>query len=260
MLYKNTRAKVRSPDGDTEFFDIRAGVLQGDTLAPFLFIICLDYILRTSIDKIKELGLTITKARSSRFPATTITDADYADDLALMTNTITEAKTLLHSLEKAAGDTGLFVNAKKTEYICFNQPDGMIRTLNGQPLKSVKTFTYLGSNIESTEKDVNIRLGKAWSALDRLNVIWKSSLPEKMKREFFRVIVESVLVYGSSSWTLTIALQKKTGWQLHQNASSNIEYLLETTSYKATLVRHTSTDIRCYQRTKNKIRRTLLEE
>ena len=209
MLYKNTRAKVRSPDGDTDFFDILAGVLQGDTLAPFLFIICLDYILRTSIDKIKELGLTITKARSSRFSDTTITDADYADDLALMTNTITEAETLLHSLEKAAGDTGLFVNATKTEYICFNQPDGIIRTLNGQPLKSVKTFTYLGSNIESTEKDVNIRLGKAWSALDRLNVIWKSSLPEKMKREFFRAIVESVLVYGSSSWTLTIALQKK---------------------------------------------------
>ena len=41
------------PDGDTEYFDIVPGVLQGDTLAPYLFIICLDYVLRTSIDKIK---------------------------------------------------------------------------------------------------------------------------------------------------------------------------------------------------------------
>ena len=50
ILYRNTKVKVRSPDGDTEYFDIVAGVLQGDTLAPYLFIICLDYVLRTSID------------------------------------------------------------------------------------------------------------------------------------------------------------------------------------------------------------------
>ena len=53
ILYRNTKVKVRSPDGDTEYFDVVAGVLQGDTLAPYLFIICLDYVLRTSIDKIR---------------------------------------------------------------------------------------------------------------------------------------------------------------------------------------------------------------
>ena len=54
MLYKDTKAEVHSPDGDTDFFDIVAGVLQGDTLAPYLFIICLDYVLPTLIDLIKE--------------------------------------------------------------------------------------------------------------------------------------------------------------------------------------------------------------
>ena len=53
ILYRNTKVKVRLPDGDTEYFDIVAGVLQGDTLAPYLFIISLDYVLRTSIDKIR---------------------------------------------------------------------------------------------------------------------------------------------------------------------------------------------------------------
>ena len=53
ILYRNTKVKVWSPDGDTEYFVIVAGVLQGDTLAPYLFIICLDYVLRTSIDKIR---------------------------------------------------------------------------------------------------------------------------------------------------------------------------------------------------------------
>ena len=45
---------------NTEYFDIVAGVLQGDTLAPYLFIICLDYVLRTSIDKIRENGFELT--------------------------------------------------------------------------------------------------------------------------------------------------------------------------------------------------------
>ena len=61
ILYRNNKGKVRSPGGDTEYFDIVAGVPQGDTLAPYLFIIYLDYVLRTSIDKIKENSLELTK-------------------------------------------------------------------------------------------------------------------------------------------------------------------------------------------------------
>ncbi len=53
-MYENTKAKVVSPDGETELFDLLAGVLQGDTLAPYLFIIVLDYALRTAILKLLE--------------------------------------------------------------------------------------------------------------------------------------------------------------------------------------------------------------
>ena len=99
ILYKNTKVKARSRDGNTEYFDIVAGVLQGDTLAPYLFIICLDYVLRTSIDKMKENSVELTKKRSRRYPAKTITDGEYADDIAILANTHNQAKTLLHSLE-----------------------------------------------------------------------------------------------------------------------------------------------------------------
>ena len=160
ILYRNTKVKVRSPDGDTEYFDIVAGVLQGDTLAPYLFIICLDYVLRTSIDKIRENGFELTKKRSRRYPAKTITDADYADDIAILANTPDQAETLLHSLEQAAAGIGLYVNAHKTEYMCYNQT-GDISTLDGTSLKLVDKFTYLGSSVESTEKDIDTRLMKA---------------------------------------------------------------------------------------------------
>ena len=68
MLYRNTKVKVHSPDGDTDYFDILAGVRQGDTLAPYLFILCLDYMLRISIDKIKEKGFKLKKERSRMYP------------------------------------------------------------------------------------------------------------------------------------------------------------------------------------------------
>ena len=99
IFYRNTKVKVRSPDRDTKYFDIVAGVQQGDTLAPYLFIICLDYELRTSIDKIKQNGFELTKKRSRRYPAKTITNADYADDIAILANTPNQAETLLHSLD-----------------------------------------------------------------------------------------------------------------------------------------------------------------
>ena len=165
-IYQNYRwIKVCFPDGDTNYFDILAGVLQGDTLAPYLFIICLDYMLRTSIDKIKENGFKLTKERSRRYSTNTITDTDYVDDIALLANSRAQAESLLHSLERAAAGIGLHVNAHKTEYMCFNQR-GDISTLNRSSLKLVNKFTYLGSSVSSTETDINTRLAKAWTALD----------------------------------------------------------------------------------------------
>ena len=146
ILYRNTKVNVRSPDGDTEYFDIVAGILQGDTLAPYLFIICLDYVLRISIDKIKENGFELIKKRSRRYPAKTITDADYADDIAIQANTPNQAETLLHSSERATTGIGLHVNAHKTEYMCFNQT-GDISTVDGSSLKLVDKFTYQGSSV-----------------------------------------------------------------------------------------------------------------
>ena len=60
-LYKNTKVKVHSPDRDTDYFDIVAGVLQGDTLALYLLIICLDYVLRNSTALMKENGFSLEK-------------------------------------------------------------------------------------------------------------------------------------------------------------------------------------------------------
>ena len=67
VLYSNTKSTILTPDGETEHFSILAGILQGDTLAPFLFIIVIDYIMRVSVDTMKENGLLYQPRRSSRY-------------------------------------------------------------------------------------------------------------------------------------------------------------------------------------------------
>ena len=208
MLYKNMKVKVRSPDGETDYFNIVAGVLQVDTLATCLFIICLDYVLWTSIDKMKDNSFKLTKERRRRYLAKTITNANYTDDLALLANTTAQAETLLHSLERTAAGIGLHVNADKMEYMCFNQR-GNISTRNGSSLRLVDKFTSLGSSVSSTETDINAWLAKAWTAIDKLSVIWKSDLTDKIKRSFFQAVVVSILLYGCTTWTLTKHMEKK---------------------------------------------------
>ena len=126
----------------------------------------------------------------------------------VLANTSNQAETLLYSLERAAAGIGLHVNAHKTEYTCYNQT-GDISTLDGTSLKLVDKFTYLGSSISSTEKDIDTRLTKAWRAIDKLSIIWKSNLTDKMKRSFFQAAVVSILLYGCTTWTLTKRLERK---------------------------------------------------
>ena len=151
----------------------------------------------------KENNFMLAKAKSIRYSAQTITAADYADDIALLANTPAQVESLLHSLELAAGDISLHVNADKTEYLRFNQR-GDISTLNGGSLKLADKFTN-----PSNQNDINTWLPKAWTASDRLSLIWKSDLFDKIKRSFFQEVVVTILLYGSTTWTLTKRMKKK---------------------------------------------------
>ena len=100
------------------------------------------------------------------------------------------------------------IYSKKTEYMCYTQT-GDISTLDGTPLELIDKFTYLESSVSSTEKDIDTRLTKVWTAIDKLSIIWKSNQTVKMKRSIFQEAVVSILLYGCTTWTLTKRLEKK---------------------------------------------------
>ena len=131
-------------------------------------------------------------------------------------------------MERAAAGIGLHVNVHKTEYMCFNQT-GDISTLDRSSLKLVDKFTYLGNSVSSTEKDIDTRLTKAWTVIDKLSIIWKSDLTDKMKRSFFHAAVVSILLYGCTTWTLTKRLEKK--------LDGNIEQVLAAMPHKTPTIR-----------------------
>ena len=210
-MYSGTSAKVLTPDGETETFEITAGVLQGDTLAPYLFVIVLDYALRMALadGKEEELGFLIKPRRSPRNPKLVLSDLDFADDISLLSNEIAQAEELLHRVEYQCSKVGLGLNAPKTKYLAYNTPEPTtLKTRGGVELERKQDFKYLGSWVDKTEEDVKRRKALAWQALNGMHRVWDSKLSKELKTRFFQATVESILLYGCESWSLTVQLEK----------------------------------------------------
>ena len=208
-LYTNTSATIITPDGETNLFEIVAGVLQGDTLAPFLFILVLDYVLRLSLDSMQEKGIEIQPRRSRRYPAEHLTDLDFADDLALFSQSVKDAESLLHSLEQEAAKVGLYCNESKTKFICTTTDPLQLKSSSGITIDKVDDFKYLGSFIMDSGKDFRTRKAMAWDACNKLEAIWRSNIGNKIKIKLFCALVEPILLFGAETWTLTTRLQQR---------------------------------------------------
>ena len=176
-----------------------------DSLAPFLFVIVVDYILRQSMAPAN--GLAVRPPKSRRDTGLTLTDLDFA----LLSDTIDKAQQLLTDLEAAADKVGLHLNASKTEYMTFNIDDNeaAITSSSGTQLKQVNDFKYLGSYIADSKKDFLTRKALAWTACQKLHKVWSSGISPLLKVKFFRACVEPILLYGSETWTMQKAFEKR---------------------------------------------------
>ena len=112
-----------------------------------------------------------------------------------------------------------------------------IPKLDGTPLKLEDKFTDQGSSVLSTEKDIDTRLTKAWTAINRQSIIWKSDLTDKVKRKF---LPDSCLI-DTAVWMHYMDANKtareEDRQQLHKNAASNLEQVLAATPHKTPTIR-----------------------
>ncbi|KXJ26798.1 hypothetical protein AC249_AIPGENE26428 [Exaiptasia diaphana] len=120
-------------------------------------------------------------------------------------------------------------------------------TRSGTVLEQKDDFKYLGSWVDKSIKDVNIRKALAWKALNDMTNIWKSTMNPVLKKRFFVATVESILLYGCESWSMTesmkltrrtLMLEKMEEWStskkaqmaevLHEDYMSSEESEVET--------------------------------
>ena len=218
VLYDNSTSRVYVDGLLSDLFKITTGVLQGDVLAPFLFIIVIDYVTRMSAGQFGYLthkgSNTNTSGRSMRSTTRNIdikiNDLAFADDIALLENDSTQSQLQLDSLKTAASKVGLEINVKKTEQLRLNQSTTSAQTppllIDGQSIAIVEEFKYLGSYMASTDKDVSMRIALAWTAFNKLKPILTSKTGKpsvKIKMRLFTAACISILLYGCETWVLT---------------------------------------------------------
>lgn len=205
-FYSSTSAFVRTHYGETDDFSTACGVLQGDTLSPFLFTLFIDYVFRIICPDLS--GFTLDRRRSTRHSEKCVSDLSFVDDIAILTNSISEAQKTLDEVERVCLTVGLTINTTKTKFIALGIEQAHLSTSNGD-IERVDSFKYLGSVLPSSSDDLNNRRGQAWAAIRGLNKIWASDVSTDVKLQLFRHTIEPVLLYASETWVLSNTLSTR---------------------------------------------------
>ena len=202
VLYTNSSSAVMVDGSLSASFNVTTGVLQGDVLAPFLFIILVDYLLGKASEP--DTGVMTCPRQSSRYPAKILNDLDFADDIALLESSTTRAQSQLTRTADAAADLGLVISAPKTEFMTINCHPQPLLQVYGNLIKHVTDFKYLGSMMGSSASDMKRRRALAWTAFWKLERLWRSNtIPVATKVKLFNTTCVTVLLYGCESWIMS---------------------------------------------------------
>ncbi|VDP22316.1 unnamed protein product [Schistosoma margrebowiei] len=136
-------------------------------------------------------------------------DLDFADDLALLSQTQQEMQEKRTSVAAASAAEGFNIHKGKSKILRYNTVCTNPVTTDGD-LEDVKNFTYLGSIIDEhggSDADVKVRIDKARAAYLQLKNIWNSKqLSTNTKVRIFNTNVKTVLLYGAETWRITKAI------------------------------------------------------
>ena len=180
----------------SESFEVKTGVRQGCLLSTFLFLLAIDWIMKTTTTG-KNNGILWSLW-------TQLDDLNFADDLALLSHNHSQMQDKTTFLETTSAWAGLKINGKKAELMKINTTANTPVTVGGEPIRKVESFVYLGSVVNQhggTDRDVTARIGKARAAFVMLRNIWASGgISMRTSFRIFNSNVKSVLPYGCETW------------------------------------------------------------
>jgi exonuclease III len=213
--HKGHVVRVKGPDGlpIDGSYELLTGVMQGDTLAPYIFIIVLDCLL-DEMTHLQPFWLGGAEARSAysasrlrnRGQTPTVNEFGYADDLLFPCANFEDMAPLLAELQQKAKSVGLDINLKKgkTEYLIVNHDDDAefpeLRATdsdgNSVVVNRTYDYVYLGTNVADIGAQLMRRLGAAWVCLRKFRPFWDSKCDFNVKAQLFLCMVQSALTYG----------------------------------------------------------------
>ena len=241
VLYKNSKSAVMVDGGLSDPFDFTTGVLQGDVLAPFLFVVLVDYLLKKATSHL-DSGIVTHPCRSRRHPAKSFNDLDFADDIALLESSISRAQAQLTKTAEAAADLGLVISAPKSKYMTVNCNPQPALQVYGDPINHVSDFKYLASMVASSSSDLKRRKSLAWCASWKLEQLWKTqhiSIATEVKLFNTTCVTTCILLYGCESWVISQDMENKINtfatscYKVILNIK-RIDHVLNTTVYYMT--------------------------
>ena len=173
----------------SESFEVKTGVRQGCPLSPFLFLLLIDWIMKTTTSG-RYNGIQWTLW-------TQLDDLDFADDLALLSHNHSQMQDKTTLLETTLAGTGLKISRKKTELMKMNTTANTPVTVGGQPIREVESFAYLVDQQGGTDRDVTARISKARVAFVMLKNIWAcDGISIRTKLCILNSNKKSILLYG----------------------------------------------------------------
>lgn len=197
-LYMNNMAAVKIEGEVSAWFSVESGVKQGCVLSPFIWIILMDYVLRRTVKRCKDIGLS--------WNGKLLTDLDYADDLGLLGKSVDELNKFVEVLRKQGSQIGLKINVKKTKVMKLGEQSQAELVIENEKVEEVGKFIYLGSVISndgSCKEDLQNRIAKGQSVFSQLRKVWENrKIRLRTKLRIFEATVISVVRYGSETWAL----------------------------------------------------------
>lgn len=194
-----TTAKVKAQTGVTDPFSVTRGLKQGDGLAPTLFNIALEYVIR----KLSVQGNTTLENKMVQL-------VGYADDINIMARSNARAKETYQELRDAAEGIGLQINTEKTKVMIntrrkLRKPNQF--KIGPLDLEIVNQFKYLGCWITEDNDEIHEikrRIHSANGVYASLSSIIKSrDIHRQAKATLYKVMIRPILTYGSETWTMS---------------------------------------------------------
>ncbi|GAB4813564.1 hypothetical protein N2152v2_000610 [Parachlorella kessleri] len=135
-LYTGAQTRIKTPFGTSDPIDFERGTIQGDSLSPFLFLICIEPLLRWLHvgGRGYKHGCIVDEKERLR---TAATNPAFADDLAILTNNLRDLCTQADKISKYLEWSGLQINPSKCA------ATGMLHADPGQSPLSNRTVRML---------------------------------------------------------------------------------------------------------------------